>query len=239
MTVLQIGAGSVGWALAHKLAQNNDVVGDIVLASRTPAKGERIVASIRGKDNQNDPRRSLSVRAVDAHDAGAVTRLIDECRPDLVVNAGPPGINVTVMDACCQAGVSYLDTSVATDLCSPGQQVPEAYDPQWAFRERFASRGVTGILGAGFDPGVVSVFCTYARKHLFDAIHTIDIMDVNAGNHGRKFATNFDPETNLLEIQGDSFYWEEGAWQRVPCHTRSRRFDFPVVGPHTVYSMAH
>jgi carboxynorspermidine synthase len=239
MAVLQIGAGSVGWALAHKLAQNNDVVGDIVLASRTAARGERVIASIRRKGNQKDTRRPMSARAVDAADSAAVCRLIDEVRPELVVNAGPPWVNVPVMEACYQTGVSYVDTSVATDLCSPGQQVPEAYDPQWAFRERFASRGISGILGAGFDPGAVSVFCAHAARHLFDAIDTIDVMDVNAGHHGRKFATNFDPETNLLEIQGDSFYWEDGGWRRVPCHTRAREFDFPGVGRHKVYSMAH
>src|SRR5262249_42884366 len=116
MAVLQIGAGSVGWALAHKLAQNNDVVGDLVLASRTPLKAERIIGSIRRKGNLKDSRRSLSVRAVDAADSAAVHRLIDEARPELVVNAGPPWVNVPVMEACCQAGVSYLDTSVAADL---------------------------------------------------------------------------------------------------------------------------
>ncbi len=156
-----------------------------------------------------------------------------------VINAGPPRINVPIMEACCEAGVSYLDTSVATDLCSPGQQVPQAYDPQWALRNRFEKLGITGILSAGFDPGVVNVFCAFAAKHLFDTIHSIDIMDVNAGNHGHKFATNFDPETNLLEIQGDSFYWENGNWQQVPCHTRMLEYDFPVVGKQKVYSMAH
>src|SRR5215471_1526829 len=185
MSVLQIGAGSVGWALAHKLAQNNDVVGDLVLASRTVEKCERIVDSIRRKGNVKDERRSLAVRALNADDVTAIVRLIEEVRPDLVANATPPWINVPVMEACCRVGVSYLDTSVATDLCSPGQQVPEAYDPQWAFRERFAARGITGILSAGFDPGVVSIFCAYAKKHLLDSTDTIDVIDVNAGRHGR------------------------------------------------------
>lgn len=239
MSTLQIGAGSVGWALTHKLAQNNDVVGDILVASRTESKCERIIESVRRKQNLKDPARSLTARKVDADDVEAVQKLIEEVRPKLVVNVGPPWINVSVMEACCRAKVDYLDTSVATDLCSPGQQVPQAYDPQWAFRERFAELGLTGILGAGFDPGVVSVFCAHAKKHLFDEIHTIDVVDVNAGNHGRKFATNFDPETNLLEIQGDSFYWENGAWKQVPCHSRMREVDLPVVGKHKVYSMAH
>jgi carboxynorspermidine synthase len=239
MAILQIGAGGVGWVLAHKLAQNNDVFGDIVLASRTAAKADRIVESIHRKNCLRVRDRTITTREVNADDVASLCRLIHEAKPKLVVNAGPPWVNVAVMEACCRMRTSYLDTSVATDLCSPGQQVPEAYDPQWAYRDRFRELGITGILGAGFDPGVVSVFCAYARKHLFDAIDTIDVMDVNAGHHGREFATNFDPETNLLEIQGDSFYWEEGGWKRVPCHSRTMEFDFPVVGRFKVFSMAH
>jgi carboxynorspermidine synthase len=239
MAILQVGAGGVGWVLAHKLAQNNDVFGDIVLVSRRVAKANRIIESIHRKNSPRVPGCPITARELNADDVPSLCRLIDEVKPELVVNAGPPWVNVAVMEACCRTRTSYLDTSVATDLCSPGQQVPEAYDPQWAFRNRFRELGITGILGAGFDPGVVSVFCAHAKKHLFDAIDTIDVMDVNAGNHGRKFATNFDPETNLLEIQGDSFYWEDGSWKRVPCHSRAMEFDFPVVGRFKVFSMAH
>lgn len=239
MAVLQIGCGGVGWVLAHKLAQNNDVFGDIVLATRTVFKAEKIIDSIHRAGNLKVTDASITAVTVDADDVEALCHLINSEKPDLVINAGPPWVNVSIMEACCRTRTSYLDTSVATDLCSPGQQVPQAYDPQWAFRDRFAELGITGVLGAGFDPGVVSIFCAHAKKHLFDTIDTIDVMDVNAGNHGRKFATNFDPETNMLEIQGDSFYWEDGDWQQVPCHTRMMEFDFPVVGRQKVYSMAH
>ena len=239
MSILQIGAGGVGWVVAHKAAQNNDVLGDITLASRTLSKCEKIIDSIKGKNNLKDRSKKLEARFVDADDVASLVALINDVKPDLVINAGPPWVNVTIMEACYQAKVSYLDTSVAVDLCSEGQQVPEAYDPQWAFREKFAEAGITGILGAGFDPGVVSVFAAYAVKHLFDEIDTIDVMDVNAGDHGKKFATNFDPETNMLEIQGDSFYWESGSWKQVPCHTRMLEFYFPNCGEFKVYSMAH
>ncbi|MBV7297697.1 carboxynorspermidine synthase [Enterovibrio paralichthyis] len=239
MAVLQIGAGGVGWVIAHKAAQNNDVFGDITIASRTVKKCEAIIESIKGRDNLKDTSRKLEARAVDADDVDALVALINEVKPDLVINAGPPWVNMTIMEACYQAKVSYLDTSVAVDLCTEGQQVPQAYDWQWGYREKFEQAGITGILGAGFDPGVVSVFAAYAVKHLFDEIDTIDVMDVNAGDHGKKFATNFDPETNLLEIQGDSFFWEEGEWKQVPCHTRMMEFDFPLVGKFKVYSMAH
>ncbi|WP_306330905.1 carboxynorspermidine synthase [Vibrio injensis] len=239
MSILQIGAGGVGWVVAHKAAQNNDVLGDITIASRSIGKCEKIIESIKGKNNLKDSTKKLEARAVDADDVAALVALINEVKPDLVINAGPPWVNVTIMEACYQAKVSYLDTSVAVDLCTEGQQVPEAYDPQWAFRDKFKQAGITGILSAGFDPGVVSVFAAYAVKHLFDEIDTIDVLDINAGDHGKKFATNFDPETNLLEIQGDSFYWEDGQWKSVPCHTRMLEFDFPNCGNFKVYSMSH
>jgi len=239
MSVLQIGAGGVGWVIAHKCAQNNDVLGDITIASRTLSKCEKIITSIKGRNNLKDPRKSISAKTINADDVEALIALINQVQPDLLINAGPPWVNVAIMEACVQTKTAYLDTSVATDLCSPGQQVPEAYDPQWAFADRFKEAGITGILGAGFDPGVVSVFATYAHKHLFDEIDSIDVMDVNAGDHGQKFATNFDPETNMLEIQGDSFYYENGEWNQVPCHSRMMEFDFPVVGKQKVYSMAH
>ncbi|WP_281961482.1 carboxynorspermidine synthase [Vibrio parahaemolyticus] len=239
MAILQIGAGGVGWVVAHKAAQNNDVLGDITIASRTVGKCEKIIESIQKKNNLKDSTKKLEARAVNADDVDSLVALIEEVKPDLVINAGPPWVNMPIMEACYRAKVSYLDTSVAVDLCSEGQQVPEAYDWQWGYREKFEEAGITGILGAGFDPGVVSVFAAYAVKHLFDEIDTIDVMDVNAGDHGKKFATNFDPETNMLEIQGDSFYWENGEWKQVPCHSRMLEFEFPNCGSHKVYSMAH
>ncbi|WP_354625552.1 carboxynorspermidine synthase [Psychromonas sp. MME2] len=239
MSVLQIGTCGVGWVIAHKCAQNNDVFGDITLASRTFSKCEKIINSIKGRNNLKDTSKKIAALSVDADSVEALIALINQVQPDLVINAGPPGVNVNIMEACVQTQTSYMDTSVATDLCSPGQQVPEAYDPQWAFADRFKEAGITGILGAGFDPGVVSVFAAYGHKHLFDEIDSIDVMDVNAGDHGRKFATNFDPETNMLEIMGDSFYYENKQWKSVPCHSRMMEFDFPVVGKQKVYSMAH
>lgn len=239
MSVLQIGAGGVGWVIAHKCAQNNDIFGDITIASRTLSKCEKIITSIKGHNNIKNTGKNINAVKVDADDIEALITLINEVKPDLLINAGPPWVNVAIMEACVQTKTAYLDTSVATDLCSKGQQVPEAYDPQWAFADRFKNAGITGILGAGFDPGVVSIFATYAHKHLFDEIDSIDVMDVNAGDHGQKFATNFDPETNMLEIQADSFYYENQKWKSVPCHSRMMEFDFPVVGKQKVYSMAH
>ena len=47
--VLIIGAGGVAQVTAHKCAQNNDVLGDIHIASRTASKCEAIIQSIHEK----------------------------------------------------------------------------------------------------------------------------------------------------------------------------------------------
>ncbi len=46
----------------------------------------------------------------------------------------------------------------------------------------------------------MGVFSAYARKHYFDEIEEIDILDCNGGDHGYPFATNFNPEFNLREV---------------------------------------
>jgi len=239
MSVLMIGAGSVGWAVAQKCALHNDIFGDITIASRTKAKGDKLVADILARGNVKDSGKRLGSVQLDVADLSATAAVIEDSRAELVMNLGPPPSNVPVMEACLRKRVGYIDTSVAVDLCSEGQQVPQAYEPQWRFREPFAKAGVTALLSVGFDPGVVSIFVRYAQLALFDTLDTIDILDVNAGSHGRKFATNFDPVTNLSEIQGDSFYFEGGKWKSVPCHSRSMDFDFPTVGSFRLYSMAH
>jgi len=236
---LIIGAGGVGAATTHKCAQHNDVLGDICLASRTVAKCDAIIESVRAMGNLKDPSRSLTSARIDAKDTAALVGLIRASDSGLVLNVGSPYCNLAIIDACLETGAHYLDTAVYEVEGVISESPPWYANYEWKYRERFAARGVTGILGIGFDPGAVNAFCAYARKHLIDDIETIDIMDVNAGSHGRYFATNFDAETNLREIMEDTLYWEDGDWVRIPCHSRRRIYDFPRVGPQTLYSMGH
>jgi len=237
--VLIIGAGGVGAAVAHKCAQHNDILGAITIASRTKSKCDDIIASIRRRNSLKEPAGELYPRQVDAGDKDAVSQLIRDTQSTMVINVASPYCNLAIIDACLATRTDYIDTA-----CHEVEGVINAPPPwygnyEWKLRDEFARRGVTGILGAGFDPGAVNVFCAYVHKHLIETIETIDIMDVNAGNHHRYFATNFDAVTNLREIMEDSVYWEDGQWKSVPCHTRSRTYPFPEVGTHRVYSMGH
>ena len=237
--VLIIGAGGVGSAVTHKCAQHSDELGDICLASRTLSKCEHIVQTVVEKTNLKNPDPKLTVSQLDAKNTDAVAELITRNESSLVLNAGSPHCNLAIIEACLRTGAHYLDTAVYEKEGDINVAPPWYANNEWKHRGRFSAAGVTGILGIGFDPGAVNAFCAYVHKHLIDEIDSIDIMDVNAGDHGKYFATNFDPEVNLREIMEDVLYWENGQWLSIPCHSRSRSYDFPVVGEQKVYSMGH
>ena len=228
--VLIIGAGGVGGVVAHKCAMTPDVFTDIVLASRTKARCDAIAAQV-----QQMHGRRIETAQVDADDVPQTVKLIEKVRPDLLVNVALPYQDLTLMDACLAAGVDYLDTA----NYEPKDVAKFEYKWQWAYRERFEKAGRMALLGSGFDPGVTNVFSAYARDHLFDEVHSIDILDCNAGSHGHAFATNFNPEINIREVTARGRYWEKGEWKEIDPMSISQTFDFPGVGPKKAYLIYH
>ena len=240
-TVLVIGAGGVGGVVVHKCAQSNDIMGNICIASQTLEKCDDIIETVHEKDNLKDKSKKLYSRELKIEgedDIASVAKVIEEVNPNIIINVATPECNLPIIDACLETGVAYIDTSACDDE-EDEMPYPWYEGHEWARRDKFKEKGLTAVLSAGFDPGVVNTYCAYAAKHHFDKIDTIDIMDVNAGDHGRFFATNFDPETNLTEILEDGGYWEDRQWKECKHHTVSRSYDFPVVGEREVYLMGH
>lgn len=237
--ILIIGAGAVGAVVAHKCAQNSKTFAAVCLASRTLGKCEEVLASIQRKNYKYDGPFELRARRIDAYDKDAIASLIVETKTDIVINVCTAFVNMSVMDACLRTGTAYIDTAVHEDYDVMNAPYPWYANFEWKKREEFAKRGVTAVLGVGFDPGVVNSYCAYAQKHEFDSISSIDIMDVNDGSHGRFFSTNFDPEINLREVIEDAGCLEDGEWRTYPHHTRSRDYDFPEVGRKKLYLMGH
>lgn len=200
-TILQIGAGGVGGVVAHKMAMNREIFTRIILASRTLSKCQAIADSIREKG-----LGEIEIDSVDADSVESVVALIEKYRPKLVVNVALPYQDLSIMEACLRTKTHYLDTA--------NYEHPDSahfeYKEQWAYDTRYKQAGIFALLGSGFDPGVTNVFCAYAQKHYFDEIHSIDILDCNAGDHGYAFATNFNPEINLREVSSKARYWVKG-----------------------------
>jgi saccharopine dehydrogenase-like NADP-dependent oxidoreductase len=239
--ILIIGAGAVAHVAAHKCAQNNDILGNICIASRTQSKCENIINSIRRKGNIKVKGKKLYSRQVNAYDVQAMIRLIKDTNSSIVINLGTAFINMSVLEACIEAGVSYMDTAIHEE---PDRVATICEDPpwygnyEWKRKERCTEAGIHAILGIGFDPGVVNAYAASAVP-LFDEIDTIDILDVNAGSHGKYFATNFDPEINFREFTGKVWEWVDRQWVAYKTHEIKMVKNFPMVGEQTMYLTGH
>ena len=228
--VLVIGAGGVGSVAVHKMAMNPEIFSDVHLASRTVSKCDAIAESVKARTGQ-----TVSTYAIDAEDVPALTALIQQIGPRLVVNLALPYQDLTIMDACLAAGVHYMDTA----NYEPKDVAKFEYHWQWAYQDRFKEKGLMALLGSGFDPGVTSVFAMWLRKHKLKTIRTLDILDCNGGDHGQAFATNFNPEINIREVTAPARHWANGDWVETPAMTIRENFDFDQVGEKNMYLMYH
>ena len=225
--VLIIGAGGVGTVVAKKVAQNSDVFTEIMLASRTKSKCDKIASEITNV--------KIQTAAVDADNVPELVALMKSFKPELVINVALPYQDLHIMDACLEAGVNYLDTA----NYEPLDEAKFEYSWQWAYKQRFEEAGLTAILGCGFDPGVTGVFTAYAAKHYFDEIHYLDIVDCNGGDHHKAFATNFNPEINIREITQKGKYYEDGQWHETEPQEIHKPLTYPNIGVRESYLLYH
>jgi saccharopine dehydrogenase (NAD+, L-lysine-forming) len=225
--VVIIGAGGVGGVVVHKCAQLPDVFTEIVLASRTVSKCDAIAAQLE---------RPIKTAQVDADNVPELTAFLKAEQPDLVINVALPYQDLTIMDACLAAGVDYMDTA----NYEPLDTAKFEYKWQWAYQDKFKEAGLTALLGSGFDPGATNMFTAYLAKHYFDEIHELDIIDVNGGDHGYPFATNFNPEINIREVTAECRHWENGEFVTTPAMSKKASFTCPEeVGTYNIYRMYH
>ena len=228
--VLIIGAGGVGTVVVNKVAQNHNVFTEIMLASRTKSKCDTIAADVKKRTGVE-----IKTAQVDADSVPELVKLFNAFTPELVINVALPYQDLTIMNACLETGVNYLDTA----NYEPKDEAHFEYSWQWAYKEKFEKAGLTAILGCGFDPGVTSIYTAYAAKHHFDEIHYLDIVDCNAGDHGKAFATNFNPEINIREVTQKGKYWENGKWVETEPHEIHKPLTYPEVGAKESYVIYH
>lgn len=247
--LMVIGAGGVAGVAIAKVCQNDEHFGEMLIASRTLSKCDALKEKL-----QPTTKVKITTAQVDADNVEELTALIKSYAPDAVLNLALPYQDLTIMDACLAAGVDYIDTAnyEPEDTTDPAwREIYEKrckelgfsayfdYSWQWAYEEKFKKAGLTALLGTGFDPGVTSVFTAYAKKHYFDQIDTIDILDCNGGDHGYAFATNFNPEINLREVSAPGSYLENGKWVEIPAMSIKRKYNFEGVGEKDMYLLHH
>lgn len=225
-----IGCGGVASVAIHKCCQNSEFFDEICIASRTKSKCDALKEKL-----EKTTSVKLTTAQVDADNVAELVALIQKEQPQAVLNLALPYQDLTIMDACLETKVHYIDTA----NYEPEDTAKFEYKWQWAYRERFEQAGITALLGSGFDPGVTSVFSAYALKHYFDEINYIDILDCNAGDHGYPFATNFNPEINIREVSAKGSYWEDGHWVETEPMEIKRVYNFPEIGEKDMYLLHH
>ncbi|MGN1135763.1 MAG: saccharopine dehydrogenase family protein [Oscillospiraceae bacterium] len=229
---LIIGCGGVASVAIHKCCQNSEVFEEIMIASRTKEKCDALKAKL---DTMYGGKTKISTAKVNADSVDELVALMKEYKPDVCLNLALPYQDLTIMDACLECKVHYIDTA----NYEPEDTAKFEYKWQWAYREKFEKAGITALLGSGFDPGVTGVFCAYAMKHYFDEINYIDILDCNAGDHGYPFATNFNPEINIREVSAKGSYIENGKWVETEPMEIKRVYNFPEIGEKDMYLLHH
>ncbi len=249
--LLVVGCGGVAQVAIQKCCQNDEVFKELCIASRTKSKCDALKEKI---ERAGSSRTRVTTAQVDAGNLQELVALIKSYKPDCVLNLALPYQNLTIMDACLECGVHYVDTacyeseamhdpawSSLRKVRYSGSFLSAYFDYswQWAYDERFKKANLTALLGSGFDPGVTSVFVTYAKKYYFDTIDELDILDCNGGDHGYPFATNYNPEVNLREVSDLGSYWEDGHWVEVPAMSIKREYDFPCIGKRDMYLIHH
>ena len=226
---LIIGCGGVAGVAIHKCCQNSEVFEEIMIASRTKSKCDELKKKLDGR------KTKIQTAQVNADHVEELVALINQFKPDVVLNLALPYQDLTIMEACLTTRTHYVDTA----NYEPEDTAKFEYKWQWAYKERFEKAGITALLGSGFDPGVTGVFSAYAQKHQFDEIHYLDILDANAGDHGYPFATNFNPEINIREVSAKGSYWENGRWIETEPMEIKRVYNFPEIGEKDMYLLHH
>ena len=247
--VIIIGCGGVAKVAIHKCCQLDDVFTDLLIASRTKEKCDEVKKELEGKT-----KTRIETRKIDANSFDELVKLFKEYKPEVVLNLGMPYQNLIIMDACLECNCHYLDTAAYEP-----EDVNEAvwreryekrvkeknfsayfdYSYQWEYKEKFEKKGLIALLGCGFDPGVSQAYVAYAKKHEFDTIDEIDILDCNGGDHGYPFATNFNPEINLREVSSPGAYYENGKWITIPALSVHGKYNFDGVGVKDIYLLHH
>ena len=224
-----IGCGGVASVAIHKCCQNSDVFEEILIASRTVSKCDALKEKLAGG------KTKIHTAQLNADSVDETIALIEEFKPDVVLNLALPYQDLTIMDACLATKTHYVDTA----NYEPEDTAKFEYSWQWAYREKFKEAGICALLGSGFDPGVTGVFSAYAQKHHFDEIHYLDILDANGGDHGYPFATNFNPEINIREVSANGSYWENGHWVETEPMEIKREYNFKEIGMKDMYLLHH
>jgi lysine 6-dehydrogenase len=149
------GAGLMGRIAVRDLVLNPEV--DQVTIADLDSDLARQVAEILNSSK-------IKVLPVDASDRASLVSALSGA--DSLLNATVYYFNLSVMEACLDAGVNYVDLGGLFHTTRK----------QLELHQRFKAAGITAVLGMGSAPGIPNVQAHYAAQRL-DTVETIHIYD--------------------------------------------------------------
>lgn len=225
MNIAIVGAGAVGHVAAME-AIKTTYVKKLVVADISPQAAENLAQKLRGKTTAD-----IVMARVDASDTESVAAILSDI--DVLVHAGIPQYNFTVMEACICTKTNYIDMA--------------ADSPTWLLKQlewddRFKAAGILGIMGLGCDPGFTNIAARYAVDQL-DTVKSITVLDGDKSMVDYEgFCAYFSPQTAIKECLAKPNYWskEEGMQFDAKPFTRQDEYEFPEpIGWLDCYRVEH
>ena len=217
--MVQLGCGITGLVCAEHVAKNRKV--DEVILADVKTESARSLSS-------GCKHGKFRVVNVDAGDRSSVRKLLKGC--DLLISAIPSELNLKVMMQVLDAGVDYVDFSVA-------QEIVEDFGK---YRKMCERAGVTAITGMGADPGISDVFARYGADML-DSAYEAHVRDGDNGTaKGVEFFSLWSPLDMMEEVTMNAAVWRNGKLEWLPPLHKKEIYKFPApIGPLPVYNTTH
>ncbi|SMP71680.1 saccharopine dehydrogenase family protein [Anoxynatronum buryatiense] len=213
------GAGQMSRVTVKDLARSQDVT-EVIVADLNEAKA-RQVAFESGE-------KCRGVYA-DAFDKPALVQLITGA--DCVINGCTYQVNLSVMEACLEAGVHYTDLGGLFHVTRK----------QMAMDEAFQKSGLTAVLSMGGTPGTINLLARYGVDRL-DTVETIRVLN-GCGDWTKTsaiFSVPYSMRTIMEEFTVEPVAYLNGEFVAVPPRSGLETIDFPEpLGPIQAHYTLH
>lgn len=212
MKVVIVGSGAQGSVIAAQLVGSPEV-DEVVCCDIDLERAEGVVSRLK-----SDKLSAMRVDASRIDDLKKVAR-----GSDVMVNASLPRFNRNVMEAALGNGAHY------TDLAIGGRP--------FELSDRWEDAGLTALICMGECPGIDNILARYGADRL-DEVDKIRLRDCDFVESTEPVSL-WSPEVAIDELAIEATVFEDGEYRKVPPFSGEEVYDFPWLGPRTVYWVAH
>jgi len=212
MKVVIVGSGAQGSVIAAQLVGSPEV-DEVVCCDIDLDRANWAVERL-----ESDKLSAVRV------DASKIDDLMGAARgSDVLINSSLPRFNMNIMEAALRSGAHY------TDLAIGGRQ--------FELHDKWVDAGLTALICMGECPGIDNILARYGADRL-DEVDRIRLRDCDFVESTEPVSM-WSPEVAIDELAIEATVYEDGEYRKVPPFSGEEVYDFPWMGPRTVYWVAH